>query len=206
MIEVLIGMIASGKSTWSRMRARNGWLVLNDDAIVKALHAGNYTLYDKNLRPLYKAIEDHILHSAILLGRNVVIDRGLDISKKSRQRWVAIARSTDTEIRAVWFDKLDPMAHATRRWRSDARGHTLEYWLEVATAHDKRYDNPVVSEGFCEIIKPEWALVGRDDRGFCHVCGASIPPIEGEGTCSNCQDMTNDNFSPTSDPMRASQG
>lgn len=205
MIEVLVGMIASGKSTWSKMRARNGWLVINDDAIVKALHAGNYTLYDKGLRPLYKAVEDHILHSAILLGRNVVIDRGLDINKRSRQRWIAIARSADAEIRAVLFDRLDPATHAMRRWRSDNRGRTLEYWLEVATAHDKRYDYPVISEGFCNIVKPEWFLVERDDRGLCHACGASIPPLEGEGTCSNCQGVTNDNFSPTSSSVRAGQ-
>jgi len=42
-IVVLIGCIASGKSTYARKLARKGWVVINDDDIVKLVHGRDYT-------------------------------------------------------------------------------------------------------------------------------------------------------------------
>ena len=156
MIEVLVGMIASGKSTWARERARQGWLVMNDDAVVNMLHGGEYVLYDKDLRPLYKSIEDHVVHAAVLLKRDLVIDRGLDIDSTARKRWIALARSLDVPVRAVSFEVYPPEIHGERRFKKDARGHTLQYWIDVAEAHAKRYDYPSVHEGFHEVIEKKW--------------------------------------------------
>ncbi len=156
MIEVLVGMISSGKSTWAKNRAKEGWLIMNDDGIVNVLHANEYTLYDKNLRPLYKGIEDHILHSVVLLGRNLVIDRGLDICDKARQRWIILGRSLDVPVRAVMFERFIPEVHAARRFASDSRGHTREYWADVAKAHDARFVVPTLSEGFSEVLIKKW--------------------------------------------------
>jgi dephospho-CoA kinase len=80
MIEVCCGHIASGKSTYCRERADAGWIIINDDSIVSAVHAQNYLLYAEDLKPLYKSIEDHILHTAVAMEKNVVIDRGVDVS------------------------------------------------------------------------------------------------------------------------------
>jgi len=148
MVEVLVGMIASGKSTWAKQRAKEGWIVLNDDAIVNAVHGGDYTLYSENLKPLYKSIEDHIFHTAVAMGKNVVIDRGLDIRKTSRQRWIALAKSLDIMIIAVVFEKKTPEEHAHRRYESDGRGYSYEYWLKVAKIHDKQWSMPSIFEGF----------------------------------------------------------
>lgn len=151
MIEVLCGMIASYKSTWAKKRAKEGWIIINDDSLVNAVHGGNYTLYSKALKPLYKSIEDHILHTAIAMGKDVVIDRGLDISTGSRKRWVAIAKSLDTPIQAIVFKVETPEIHAERRVKSDARGYDYQYWLDVARAHFTRWDDPTESEGFDEV-------------------------------------------------------
>lgn len=156
MIEILVGMIASGKSTWCKQRAKEGWIVLNDDAIVNAVHGGDYTLYNKNLKPLYKSIEDHILHTAVAMGRHVVVDRGLDISRTSRARWICIGRSLDVPVRAVVFELFSPEIHAERRAASDNRGHTYEYWFDVANFHIKRYHTPVLEEGFSEVNFKKW--------------------------------------------------
>jgi len=155
-IEVLVGMIASGKSTWAKKRANEGWIVLNDDAIVNAVHANQYTLYNKPLKPLYKSIEDHILHTAIALGRNVVVDRGVDISISSRKRWLSIGHSLDCPVWAIVFEKFPDEVHAERRARSDARGHSLEYWRGVAKAHGARYEVPTREEGFDYIVESKW--------------------------------------------------
>lgn len=156
MIEVLVGMIASGKSTWCKQRAQDGWIIMNDDAIVNGLHANDYTLYRKSLKPLYKSIEDHILHTAIAMGKNIVIDRGLDVSTKSRARWICLGRSLDVPVRAVVFEVFPPEVHGMRRFESDPRGHTLEYWVDVATAHWARYNAPTTEEGFVDLEFKAW--------------------------------------------------
>lgn len=156
MIEVLVGHIASGKSTHSHSRAREGWVILNDDDIVNMVHGGCYDLYNESWKPLYKSLEDHLLHIAVAMGKDLVVDRGVNISVASRVRWVALAHSLDVPIRAVQFQVFPPEVHARRRAESDDRGHDLSYWQFVAEAHAARYQPPTLAEGFCEIIEREW--------------------------------------------------
>lgn len=65
-IQVLVGMIASGKSTYARNAARRGFLVVSEDEIVKLVHGQDYKLYDDALKPIYKTIENQIVGSAII--------------------------------------------------------------------------------------------------------------------------------------------
>jgi len=155
MIEVLVGTIASGKSTWARKMAGDDWIVVNDDAIVNSLHAGDYTLYQEDLKPLYKSIEDHILHIAVAMGKNVLIDKGLSLNKKSRARWIALGRSLDVPVRARVFDIVAPETHAKRRSK-ESRGHSYDYWLMVAKRHIDVYEPPTLDEGFESIEHYKW--------------------------------------------------
>lgn len=153
MIYLLCGMIASGKSTLARKLAKDkNALIINDDDIVTMLH-GDYTSYDEQLKPLYKSIENHILTAAILAGRNVIIDRGVNIKRSSRQRWIELAKSLDQEITALETTKSTPEVHAKRRFEHDKRGHTYEYWLKVAEYHNSVYQEPDYSEGYINIIE-----------------------------------------------------
>jgi predicted kinase len=147
-IYVLVGMIASGKSTYCKQAAKHGKIILNDDAIVNMLHADDYTLYDKNLKLLYKSIENNVISLGLCAGRTVIIDRGLNVSKQGRKRWLAIAKSFDIECEAIILPKDTPEIHAERRYKSDSRGHSYEYWLRVANRHDSVYDEPTIEEGF----------------------------------------------------------
>lgn len=150
-IYVLVGMIASGKSTYCKNAAKSGQVIMNDDAIVNMLHADDYTLYDKKLKILYKSIENNIISLGLCMGRTVVIDRGLNVSKSARQRWIAIARSFDVPCEAIIFPKVDNAVHARRRFESASRGHSYDYWLKVATEHDKQYEEPASVEGFDKV-------------------------------------------------------
>lgn len=155
-VEVFCGTIASGKSTLATERAKNGWIIINDDDIVKAVHGGNYQLYQECLKPLYKSVENHILQFAVGMGRNVVIDRGLNLNKKSRSRWISLAKSLDRRVRAVVFEITTPEIHAKRRVESDNRGHSYEFWLNAVEQHVSIYEPPTVEEGFDEIGKYKW--------------------------------------------------
>lgn len=147
-IQVLVGMIASGKSTYCKSAASQGSLVVNDDAIVNMLHGDNYTLYSKELKTLYKSVENHVVASVLLTGRNVLVDRGLNLSIRGRQRWLSLARSFDVSVEAIVFNNEGPEIHATRRAASDGRGHDYVYWLKVASHHNDHYEPPTVAEGF----------------------------------------------------------
>ena len=156
MIEVLVGMINSGKSSWAANRAKEGWVIINDDAIVMMVHGGDYLAYQKEWKPLYKSIEDHILHTSLAMDKNVLIDRGVDVRASSRQRWINIGQACDVQVRAVLFEVFPPEIHAARRHASDSRGHTLQYWTDTARVHYQGYVEPRIQEGFCEIIRKNW--------------------------------------------------
>lgn len=149
---VLIGPIASGKSTFSRRMAADGAVVINDDSIVTALHGGDYSLYDTTLKPLYKSVEHHIILTALALGRDVVVDRP-NHRRSTRMRYVGLAKSVDALTCGVMFSRHSPEVHARRRFDSDARGKTLEYWEKVALTHNhvyERVDHEV--EGFDKVM------------------------------------------------------
>ncbi len=147
-IYVLVGMIASGKSTYCKNAAKAGVLIMNDDAIVNLVHADDYTLYDKKLKILYKSIENHVISLGITIGKSVVVDRGLNISIKGRKRWLALADSFDVQCEAISFVNEGPETHAQRRVASDSRGYLYDYWLKVAEHHHSIYAPPTVDEGF----------------------------------------------------------
>ena len=165
MIEILVGTIASGKSTWSTQMAQEDWLIINDDAIVLMLHAGKYA-YKNHLKSLYKSIETHIFHMGVALGQNIIIDKGLNLTKDSRRRWIGLAKSLDQDIRARVFPFATPQIHAERRVAADSRGLSYEKWLEIIQSHFKRFEWPSIEEGFCSIeyFKPlEWQAEDKKD-------------------------------------------
>ena len=151
-VEVLIGNIASGKSTYCRKRAKEGAIVMNDDAVVNGVHCDMYTLYSKELKPLYKAVENAIVTSAIMLGRDVIVDRGVNLTPRSRRRFVGLAHSLDVDAIAVVFEFCDPIVHAQRRAKDNLRGHSFDYWLDVATTFHNKFVSPEEHEGFDKVI------------------------------------------------------
>jgi hypothetical protein len=164
-IEVLVGMVASGKSLYARKRADAGALVIGHDWLTQGLHGGAYR-YEQGLRECYRAMEESIASLAMDSGRDAVIDR-TQLTKESRRRWIRFAsqygesrrynRWGPTTVVAVAFPIEAPEVHARRRFESDPRGRTYEEWLFVAQHHFAQHlANPLSEdEGFAEIIRPE---------------------------------------------------
>lgn len=159
-IEVLVGMIGSGKSTFARRRAREGALVISHDWLTEMLHA-EYR-YEPGLRDCYRQMEDALARWALVWGRDVVVDR-THLTRESRRRWLdlaAILATPAVAVFAVAFPIDEPDVHARRRFESDPRGRSFQIWLDVATHH---YAQAVLeplspAEGFAAILNPE---VGR---------------------------------------------
>lgn len=146
-LTILIGPICSGKSTFSRKRAANREIIVNDDSIVMAVHAGNYLLYGKDLKRFYKSIESHIIYSALMMGLPTLVDRPC-FKAATRARYIQIAKSLDCRVEGVIFPREAPEVHAERRFNSDSRGLSLEWWLKTARYHDSLWEEPKLTEGF----------------------------------------------------------
>lgn len=151
-LQILCGQIASGKSTFAELAAKYGVICVNDDAIVNMIHANNYTLYDEKLKVLYKSVENHVISTALSMGKSILVDRGLNVSIQGRKRWIALANSFDVPCEAIVLEDCGPETHAKRRYESDSRGHSLEYWERVAKVHYSVYSEPTKDEGIEEII------------------------------------------------------
>jgi predicted kinase len=126
---VLVGQVASGKSTYAARRARRGAIAVCHDDLVRAVHAGG--AHEAGLRDFYRAAEEHLAWSALAAGRPVVVDR-TNLTAAERRRWVALAGRAGVEAVAVAFPRERWPVHARRRHEHDARGLTLAGWGRVA--------------------------------------------------------------------------
>ncbi len=113
---------------------------MNDDAIVIAVHGGDYTLYDKALKPLYKMVENTIVQGALMLGKRVIIDRP-NYSRAMRRRYIGLAKSMDVPVDVVMMEVHPPEVHARRR-AADGRGYDYDYWLDVVNYHNSLTQAP----------------------------------------------------------------
>jgi hypothetical protein len=160
-IEVLIGMIAGGKSTYARKRADAGALLVCHDTLTESLH-GRYR-YEQGLRECYRRIEESIAWAALTAGRDVIVDR-THLTRESRKRWLDWARDYDilnnfggqgptTPVIAVAFPIEHAEVHAHRRFACDPRGRSLSEWIGVAVHHAGQAEAGPLSEdeGFAEI-------------------------------------------------------
>lgn len=168
-LEVLVGMVCSGKSVYARKRADEGALVVCHDSLTQGLHGGAYR-YEQGLRDCYRRMEEALVAEAIWARRDALVDR-THLTRDSRRRWIDFAQrfrdealiEGDREIYrglsvvAVAFSIETPLIHATRRFRTDPRGRTFEEWLFVADHHwTQAQEDPLhEGEGFAEIIRPD---------------------------------------------------
>jgi predicted kinase len=150
-VELMVGMIASGKSTYARKRGDDGALIVCFDDLTAMLHA-RYR-YDPELRATYRLMEEALAYAALTkAGRDVLIDR-THLTRESRARWVILAREWGVPIVAVATPIMPAEVHAIRRFRADPRGRSLEDWSWVALHHagQARAEPLESSEGFAEI-------------------------------------------------------
>lgn len=163
-VQVLVGPVSSGKSTYAANAARAGCLIVNDDSLVMSVHGGDYSLYDKSLKPIYKSVGQTILTHAAALGRSVVVDTG-SRTRLTRARWVSLAKALDLPVVALQFQWEAPEVHAKRRAAADARGYDEAKWLEVARHHASVYQPVGTDEGFDDFRGVVW---GEIERGYCY--------------------------------------
>lgn len=141
-IEVLVGMIGSGKSTYAARRSARGAIVVCHDDLVRMMHPGG--AYDSHHVEMYHEIEDTVVRLAIKLDKRVIIDR-TNMTYASRSRWVELANELDIPIVIVLFPMVHMEDHAQRRFDHDPRGKSYYDWLAIARKHHLQIDKSPVS-------------------------------------------------------------
>ncbi len=150
-VELLCGMICSGKSTYAKRRAKEGAIVVSHDDLSQMCHQ-EYR-YQLDLRSMYRAMEESLVGIAVQNGKDVVIDR-THLTKEARSRW---RNAFIGDLHVVDFKLELPQVHARRRFEADARGRPYDEWLKVAIHHyDQAKAEPLCwkDEGFSS-----WKLV-----------------------------------------------
>lgn len=147
MIDILYGPIASGKSTYASYKAQTGAIVANDDAIITAIHGGDYGLYDKELKPIYKAAKTAIIVHAVDAGKDVVVD-ATHLRLNTRYKIVQLATTLGASCRIVVFrDGVFLGADdGRRRYKADPRGYSLASWIMTGKRHAQIVEHPTEEE------------------------------------------------------------
>lgn len=162
-IQLLIGMIGSGKSTYARRRADEGAIVVCHDDLTQMLHA-RYR-YEAGLKAMYRRMEESLVVAAAISGKDVVIDR-THLTAESRRRWIGLRWWLDRELMGVSDHEIDSFEavifpfstayeHACRRYAADSRGRPFSEWLKVALHHEEQWHKEPIShdEGFDRIVR-----------------------------------------------------
>lgn len=150
-LELLVGNIGSGKSTYASLRAKQGWAVVNGDSIVTMIHGGNYELYKPEWNHVYKMTEQIAISSALGSGINVVVDR-TSLTRKIRRYYIGLGHSLKAHVRLIVFPFESPELHSQRRFRSNSRGLSHDKWLSIAQDMKEKYEIPQNEEGYDEIV------------------------------------------------------
>ena len=143
MVTILIGLPASGKSTYA---AEEGSLVLSSDKIREELY-GDESIQGNPAKVffiLYGMMEEAINDGA----KHIIID-ATNMSKRDRSKAIEIAKGGNHIVRAVVMDT--PIAVCVRR--NDARERKVPDF--VFDRMLRKYEEPTLSEGFDIIEKKE---------------------------------------------------
>lgn len=131
MIELLVGMIGSGKSVYARKMAdAHDYVVICHDEISRIVRPG--LEYHSSWKGVLHDIEEAMALAAMRRGVGVIIDR-TNLEPRSRKRWIQFAREHKKDIEAIVFPFGEPEEHARRRFADDPRGFSLEHWEEIAS-------------------------------------------------------------------------
>jgi predicted kinase len=147
---VLVGNIGTGKSLFASKYAKDGYLVINNDALVAMTNGGEYARYNLAHGKIHREMVERAVALALFSGNSVVIDK-TNMSKAERKTWISAARRYDAKAVCVDFGQGDGDS-LERRIKND-KGVTHDTWCRVHESMFERYEAPVVEEGFSRVIK-----------------------------------------------------
>jgi predicted kinase len=146
---ITIGNIGSGKSLLASKFAAKDFVVCNMDELQQMIAGGEYGRYDSKKKEVYRKAEEEVIKSALKSGLSVFIDR-TNMDKKRRQRFINLAKKYTDQIVCYNFGQGNRECLARRL--KNPHGIPIETWEKVFSSMSDAYEEPVMEEGFSEII------------------------------------------------------
>ena len=150
-IILLIGNIASGKSTLAKQHAKKGYVVISRDSIRYMVGGGNYR-FDKKLEPFIKQSAVEVLRVFLRSGQNLVYDE-TNVSKSLRKPTIQLAKIYGYKVVAVVLPRLSKEVSVARRLKTPHGNFSKKTWEWVWEQFDTIFEMPEKSEGIDRIIK-----------------------------------------------------
>lgn len=143
MIELLVGNIASGKTTYSSSSDKP---VVSRDDVRYRLGNGDYG-FDFKTEHLVSKIVDAELEARLLLGQDVIVD-GVHSTVKSRSVAIALAKKYKVPIVCIVFPDRGEYSHVDARMMQNHGNTPRVVWEGVYRRFIQNYEVPTESEGF----------------------------------------------------------
>lgn len=143
-IQMLVGNIAGGKTTFRKKYCQDMYLVSRDEWRYK-LSQGAY-IFDMNLEPyITKCIEAEFL-AAIAAGLDIVIDE-TNMTKRDRSWYIDLIPDDCTMSCTVMPDRGED-SHVKARLKDNHGNNTEETWRSIYRKKQEQYQEPTIQEGF----------------------------------------------------------
>lgn len=152
---ILVGVPASGKSTWLKEQDRldNTWVLSTDDVIEEVANQFGFT-YNEVFKELIN-FADKVMwqdaHYAAQDSCTVYVDR-TNLSAKARKRFIDFFKQYDYTFKAIVFPQPDETEWHRRL--NSREGKTIP--AHVLQNMQNSYEIPLLSEGFDEITYMEY--------------------------------------------------
>ena len=152
---ILVGVPASGKSTWHRIKFGDySTNVASTDKIIETVASEYGMTYDEGFKELIQFAEKIMwrqITTYLMRGNDFIIDR-TNLTAKSRAKFIQKLKLHRYEIEAVVFPEVGSEALSKEEWkrRLDSRpGKTIPQ--EALDRMVDSYEIPLESEGFTRI-------------------------------------------------------
>jgi predicted kinase len=148
---LLIGNIASGKSTKAKELAKQGYTIISRDAIRYMIGAGEY-IFNPDLEPTIKKATHELLKKFLEDDVRVVYDE-TNVNQALRSSTIEIAKEYGYKVIAVVMPRLSKRKSVNRRVKDPHGSDDRDIWNMVWTNFDSIYEEPTIEEGIDEIIQ-----------------------------------------------------
>jgi predicted kinase len=144
-----VGNIGSGKSLLAAKFGKMNHVVVSMDSIQQMISGGIYGAYDVAKKPVYQAVEESTIESALQCGLSVFVDR-TNMNRKSRKRFINLAKKYTDKI--ICYDFGGGDASCLERRLKNPHGVPAKKWNGVFEFMRNSWEKPTIEEGFSNII------------------------------------------------------
>lgn len=149
-IIVLIGNIGSGKTTYARKLAAQGYRIVSRDALRYMIGGGTYT-FNEETEPIIILSARRMATLLVAEGIPIVIDE-VNVSVNFRAPFLDIAEDHMCEIEAHILPKINRDEAVDNRMIDPHDTPDEKLWEGVWDKFDSIYEQPTITEGFDKII------------------------------------------------------